>query len=71
MSNSKGLLALGPITVFVKHFIARCNYAHPSNYTEEDYKAGYFNITSAIDEIQFKMSSGNIDSGQILLFGLN
>ena len=58
-------------TVFVKHFIARCNYAHSSNYTEEDYKAGYFNITSAIDEIQFKMSSGNIDSGQILLFGLN
>ena len=57
-------------TVFVKHFIARCNYAHPSNYTEEDYKAGYFNTTSAIDAIQFKMSSGNIDSGTIKLYGI-
>ena len=58
-------------TTFVKHFISRCNYAHPSNYTEEDYKAGYFNLTSAIDEIQFKMSSGDIDSGVIKLYGVS
>jgi hypothetical protein len=31
--------------------------------------AGYFNTTSAIDAIKFQMSSGNIDAGQILLFG--
>ena len=35
------------------------------------FTAGYGNTTSAIDAVQFKMSSGNIDSGQILLFGLN
>ena len=32
--------------------------------------AGYFNTTSAIDAIQFKMSSGNIDAGKIKLFGI-
>jgi len=57
-------------TTFVKHFMARTNYAHPSNISEEDNKAGYFNTTSAIDEIQFKMSSGNIDAGTIKLYGL-
>ena len=57
-------------TVMVKHFIARCNYAHPSNISEEDNKAGYFNTTSAIDEIQFKMSSGNMDLGDICLYGI-
>tara|TARA_R100001460_G_scaffold6407_1_gene16881 strand:- start:1 stop:621 length:621 start_codon:yes stop_codon:yes gene_type:complete len=57
-------------TTFVKHFMARCNYAHPSNISEEDNKAGYFNTTSAIDEIQFKMSSGNIDAGDICLYGI-
>jgi hypothetical protein len=57
-------------TTFVKHFMARCNYAHPSNISEEDNKAGYFNTTNAIDEIQFKMSSGNIDAGDICLYGI-
>ena len=37
----------------------------------ENYSAGYFNTTSAIDGIRFQYSSGNIDSGDILLFGLN
>ena len=37
-----------------------------SSYTE----AGYFNTTSAIDAIQFKMSSGNIDAGTIKLYGI-
>ena len=32
--------------------------------------SGYFNTTSAIDEIQFKMSSGNIDAGDIKLYGI-
>ena len=37
----------------------------------DNFSAGYFNETDAIEEIQFKLSSGNIDSGQILLFGLS
>ena len=58
-------------TTFVKHFIFRGNQYHKSDYSQENFVAGYFNTTSAVDAIQFKMSSGNIDSGQILLFGLN
>ena len=44
---------------------------HKSNYHVQSYIAGYFNTTSAIDEIQFKMHSGNIDAGVIQLFGVN
>ena len=32
--------------------------------------AGYINTTSAIDEIQFKFDSGNIDAGTISLYGI-
>ena len=35
------------------------------------YYAGYGNTTSAVDAIQFKMSSGNIDAGKIKLYGLS
>ena len=61
-------------TTFVKHFMSVFNAMHESPsgyYSNSDITAGYFNTTSALDEIQFSMSSGNIDSGQILLFGLN
>ena len=57
-------------TTFVKHFIGVSNIAHHGNFSMNSYCAGYFNITSAIDEIQFKMSSGNIDSGKIKLYGI-
>tara|TARA_Y100001973_G_scaffold42982_1_gene64097 strand:- start:34 stop:642 length:609 start_codon:yes stop_codon:yes gene_type:complete len=58
-------------TTFVKHFIGRASSYHPSDRENDFYTAGYFNTTSAIDEIQFKMSSGNIDSGTITLYGIN
>ena len=57
-------------TTFVKHFIARFSTTE-SAYNSDNFTAGYINTTSAIDEISFKYSSGNMDSGQILLFGLN
>ena len=41
-----------------------------SNYIFHQYTAGYINDTTAIDEIQFKMSSGNFD-GVIQLFGIS
>jgi hypothetical protein len=41
------------------------------DYSYDNYSSGYFNTTSAIDAIQFKMSSGNIDSGVIKLYGVN
>ena len=58
-------------TTFVKHWTANFNDAHYQNYSSNNFSAGYFNTTSAIDEIQFKMSSGNIDAGDICLYGIN
>ena len=58
-------------TTLVKHYIARTNTYYYGDITIDLYSAGYFNVESALDEFQFKFSSGNIDSGQILLFGLN
>ena len=49
-------------TTYVKHFYSRLNAYQAGNYTVEVYAAGYFNDTNDIDAIQFKMSSGNMDS---------
>jgi len=57
-------------TTFVKHFISKCNISHPSDFTANGYMGGYFNTTSAINSILFKMTSGNIDSGKIKLYGI-
>ena len=57
-------------TVFVKHFIANTNQYSSYDYSINSFVAGYFNTTSAIDEIQFKMASGNIDAGDICLYGI-
>jgi len=57
-------------TTFVKHFIGTSSNYHSSNYAINNFVAGYFNTTSAIDAIQFKMSSGNIDAGTIKLYGI-
>ncbi len=58
-------------TTFVKHFISRVNIISNSNYQLDGFQGGYFNTTSAIDEIQFKFTSGNIDAGDICLYGIN
>jgi len=56
-------------TTYVKHFIANLNQYYNANYTINHYVAGYGNTTSAINAIQFKMSTGNMD-GTILMFGI-
>jgi len=58
-------------TTFVKHFIATTSQNTSGDYAYNGFSAGYFNTTSAIDAIQFKCSSGNIDSGVIKLYGVN
>ena len=58
-------------TTFVKHFMARINNYVSNNYSEDTFTAGYCNTTTAIDGVQFKFSSGNIDSGTITLYGIN
>ena len=56
---------------FVKHFIARGVRASANDQISDEYTAGYFNTTTPLTRFRFKFSSGNIDAGQILLFGVN
>ena len=57
-------------TTFVKHFITRENGQQNNEQSVSIFTAGYCNTTSAIDGVQFKMSSGNIDVGDICLYGI-
>ena len=56
-------------STYVKHFISRSNNYWKDQVSGEIYAGGYFNTTTAIDDIQFKMSSGNFD-GTIKLWGV-
>jgi len=57
-------------TTFVKHFLARSSISNPNDYLYDTYVGGYGNTTSAVDAIQFKMNTGNIDAGTIKLYGI-
>jgi hypothetical protein len=57
-------------TTYVKHFITNSNSYNSTDYSVEWHNAGYFNTTSAINAIQFKMSSGNFD-GTIYLYAID
>ena len=41
------------------------------DYMVDIFSAGYFNTTSALDAVQFKFESGNIDAGTIKLYGVS
>jgi hypothetical protein len=58
-------------TTFVKNFTVSVNWQYLNTYAIQAHIAGYGNTTSAIDAIQFKMESGNIDAGDICLYGIN
>ena len=55
---------------FVKHFIAKSNVTNLNDRSVNCLTAGYGNTTSAINAVDFKMSSGNIDAGTISLYGV-
>jgi len=57
-------------TTFVKHFISRHITEGPTEQMGDAFIAGYCNTTTAIDGVQFKFSSGNIDAGVIKLYGI-
>jgi hypothetical protein len=57
-------------TTFVKHFMATCNLYEAGDFSQQQFLGGYGNTTSAVDAIQFKMDSGNIDSGIIKMYGV-
>ena len=57
-------------TTYVKHFIAKTQWNSANNVSINLFVAGYANTTSAINAIQFKFTSGNIDDGIIKLYGV-
>jgi hypothetical protein len=57
-------------TTFVKHFISDCQFSEQSDHSERAFVSGYFNTTDSLDAFQFKFSSGNIDAGDICLYGI-
>jgi len=57
-------------TTFVKHFIANIHTYHSGDYSANSYISGYGNTTNSVDAVRFQMSSGNIDSGTIKLYGI-
>jgi hypothetical protein len=56
-------------TTYVKHFISNTNNLTYHGYSFHNLMAGYGNTTSAINAVQFNMSSGNMD-GTILMYGI-
>jgi hypothetical protein len=56
-------------TTYVKHFIGNGSTYYEGNGELNNYVAGYCNTTSAVNAIQFKMASGNMD-GTIYLYGI-
>ena len=57
-------------TTYVKQFYSTVSVANPSNApaSQVNYTAGYVNVTGAINQVSFKMSSGNFD-GIIKMYG--
>ena len=57
-------------STFVKHFMAESMCYEQSDYAAHVFNAGYFNTTTALTRVQFKMNSGNIDAGTFKLYGV-
>ncbi len=77
IGNDNDQSASGTLTLFnpasatfVKHFIARSQIYYAGDYALDFFVAGYFNTTTALTKVQFKMSTGNIDAGDICLYGI-
>ena len=49
--------------------MARTSTTHDGNAEQDYYVGGYCNVTSVIDGVQFKQSSGTFD-GKIKLYGI-
>ena len=62
-------------TTFVKNFLAVSNddaqTSGEQGLIQQCHVAGYFNTQSAINAIRFDNDGGNIDAGNIILYGIN
>jgi len=54
-------------TTFHKHFLVTTSGHAPASH---NFTSGYCNTTAAIDGVQFTFQSGNIDAGDICLYGI-
>ena len=76
-SNAAGILYLfnPSSTTFVKNFICvttdDAQTSAEQGLVQHCHAAGYFNTTSAINAVQFSHDGGNIDAGDICLYGIN
>ena len=57
-------------TTYVKNFYSCTNEMLEASYTINFFTSGYINTASAITEIDFKFSSGNINAGKIKMYGI-
>ena len=56
-------------TTYVKHWYSHLMNAIGADGARDEFAAGYFNITAAIDDVQFKCTGGNFD-GTIKMWGV-
>jgi len=57
-------------TTFTKNFICHMSETGATPRASSNHIAGYGNTTSAINAVQFKYHAGNIDAGDICLYGI-
>ena len=56
-------------TTYAKHFYGRSHGYHDADEAIDNFFAGYINDTTAVDDVRFKMSSGDF-SGTIKMWGV-
>jgi len=57
-------------TTYVTHFFSICQNSNHSDTSALEMMGGYCNVTAAIDAVQFSVSTGNFESGEIRLYGI-
>ena len=56
-------------TTYVKHFYSRMHGHRSTDYAETLFMNGWIDVATAIDDVQFKFASGNMD-GVIQMYGV-
>ena len=57
-------------STFVKHFLTTSSSYSNDNYIRNEFCGGYGNTTNSVDAIRFQFTSGDIDAGDICLYGI-
>ena len=70
--NCSGIMSIfNPAdTTFMKHWLHNMSGMQRNDYAFNEFMAGYFNTTSAINAVKFEFGAGAIDAGDICLYGI-